>query len=76
MDPKLASTIYAASTWVIPVLMAITLPLGWCATQLYRRTRNLYVLGIVHAMFGLLLFLVVPDSISRHLRVGPGWFRP
>ena len=25
MDPKLASTIYAASTWVIPVLMAITL---------------------------------------------------
>ena len=25
MDPQLASTIYAASTWVIPVLMAITL---------------------------------------------------
>jgi hypothetical protein len=55
--------------------MAITLPLGWCATQLYRRTNNLYLLGIVHAILGLLFFLVVPDSISRHLRVGPGWFR-
>jgi len=57
-------------------LMAITLPLGWCATQLYRRTCNLYLLGMAHAMVGLLLFLVVPDSISHHLRVGPGWFRP
>jgi hypothetical protein len=56
--------------------MAVTLPLGWYATQLYRRTCNLYLLGMVHALVGLLLFLVVPDSISHHLRVGPGWFRP
>jgi hypothetical protein len=59
-----------------PFLMAITLPLGWCATLFYRRTRNLYVLGIAHAAIGLLLFLVVPDSLSHHLRVGPGWFLP
>ena len=51
-------------------------PLGWGSTLLYRRTRNLYFLGFAHATVGLLLFLVVPDSISRHLRVGPGWFRP
>jgi len=56
--------------------MAITLPLGWYATLLYRRTRNLYLLGIAHAAVGLLLFVMVPDSLSRHLRVGPGWFRP
>jgi membrane protease YdiL (CAAX protease family) len=55
-------------------LMAVTLPLGWCATLIYLRTRNLYVLGIAHAVIGLLLFLTVPDSISHHLRVGPGWF--
>jgi membrane protease YdiL (CAAX protease family) len=59
-----------------PFLIIITLPLGWCSTLLYRRTRNLYFLGIAHAAVGLLLLLVVPDSISRHLRVGPGWFRP
>jgi hypothetical protein len=58
-----------------PFLMAVTLPLGWCATQLYRRTHNLYLLGIAHAIIGLMLFLVIPDSLSNHLRVGPGWFR-
>jgi membrane protease YdiL (CAAX protease family) len=59
-----------------PFLLAITLPLGWYSTLVYRRTHNLYFLGIAHAAIGLLLLLVVPDSISHHLRVGPGWFRP
>ena len=57
-------------------MMAVTLPLGWYATIVYRRTRNLYVLGIGHALIGLTLFIVVPDWMSHHLRVGPGWFRP
>jgi membrane protease YdiL (CAAX protease family) len=72
----LAALLFCAAHAPNPFLMTITLPLGWCATLLYRRTRNLYFLGIAHATVGLLLFLVVPDSISRHLRVGPGWFRP
>ncbi len=55
-------------------LMAVTLPLGWIATLIYRRKRNLYVLGIAHGIIGMLLFLAVPDSVSRHLRIGPGWF--
>src|ERR1035437_2284198 len=55
-------------------LMAVTFPLALCATLVYRRTRNLYVLGIAHAIIGLMLFLVVPDSVSHHLRVGPGFF--
>ena len=72
----LAALLFCAAHAPNPFLMGITLPLGWCATRLYRRTCNLYLLGMVHAMVGLLLFLVVPDSISRHLRVGPRWFRP
>ncbi len=55
-------------------LMAVTLPLGYCAARLYRRHHNLYFLGIAHGIIGFLLFLVVPDSISHHLTVGPGWF--
>jgi membrane protease YdiL (CAAX protease family) len=55
-------------------LMAVTLPLGWIATLIYRRKRNLYVLGIAHGIIGMLLFVAVPDSLSRHLRIGPGWF--
>jgi membrane protease YdiL (CAAX protease family) len=72
----LAALLFCAAHAPNPFLMVITLPLGWCATQLYRHTRNLYLLGIVHALVGLLLFLLGPDSISHHLRVGPRWFRP
>ena len=72
----LAAVLFSLAHAPNPFLMAITLPLGWCATLLYRRSRNLYLLGIAHAAIGLLLFLVVPDSVSHHLRVGPGWFRP
>ena len=72
----MAAVLFSLAHAPNPFLMAITLPLGWCATLLYRRSRNLYLLGIAHAAIGLLLFLVVPDSVSHHLRVGPGWFRP
>lgn len=71
-----AALFFCAAHAPNPFLMAVTLPLGWCATLYYRRTHNLYLLGIAHAVIGLLLFLVVPDSVSHHLRVGPSWFRP
>ena len=54
-------------------LMLVAFPAGYCATHLYRRYRNLYILGLAHATVGFLLFLVVPDSVSHHLRVGPGY---
>jgi membrane protease YdiL (CAAX protease family) len=72
----LAALLFCAAHAPNPFLMAVTLPLGWCATLLYRRTHNLYLQGIAHAVIGLLLFLVIPDSVSHHLRVGPSWFRP
>jgi membrane protease YdiL (CAAX protease family) len=55
-------------------LMVVAFPAGYCSTLIYRRYRNLYFLGLAHATVGFLLFLVVPDSVSHHLRVGPGWF--
>ena len=54
-------------------LMLVAFPAGYCATRIYSRYRNLYVLGLLHATVGFLLFLVVPDSVSHHLRIGPGW---
>jgi membrane protease YdiL (CAAX protease family) len=55
-------------------LMVVAFPAGYCSARLYRRYRNLYILGLAHATGGFLLFLVVPDSVSHHLRIGPGWF--
>jgi membrane protease YdiL (CAAX protease family) len=55
-------------------LMVVAFPAGYCSTRIYWRYRNLYFLGLAHATVGFLLFLVVPDSVSHHLKVGPGWF--
>jgi len=52
-------------------LMAVTLAAGYAATRVYQRFGNLFLLGIAHATLGFVLFLVVPDSISHHLNVGP-----
>jgi hypothetical protein len=55
--------------------MAVALVLGYCSARFYHRYRNLYFLGVAHATVGFLLFLLVPDSISHHLNVGPAWFK-
>jgi len=55
-------------------LMLVTLVAGYAAARLYTRYRNLYFLGLAHGTLGVLLFLVVPDSISHHLVIGPGWY--
>jgi len=55
-------------------LMLVTPVLGYVGIQVYRRYSNLYFLGAAHATIGFLLFLVVPDSVSHHLNVGPGWW--
>jgi hypothetical protein len=55
-------------------LMGVTLLAGYCSAQAYLRHKNLYFLGFAHATVGFLLYLVVPDSISHHLVVGPRWF--
>ena len=55
-------------------LMLVGLVAGYCCACIYRTHKNLYFLGIAHGTVGALLFLVVPDSVSHHLIVGPGWF--
>jgi membrane protease YdiL (CAAX protease family) len=71
----LAAALFAGAHTPNWFLMAVTLLLGYCCTILYRRHKNLYFLGIAHGTVGFLLYLVVPDSITHHLNVGPGWFR-
>jgi membrane protease YdiL (CAAX protease family) len=56
-------------------LMSVTFVGGYYSTLFYRQHRCLYVLGLAHGLIGFLIFLVVPDSLTHHLRVGPGWFR-
>jgi len=73
--PWIAAALFSGAHLPNWFLMVVTFGAGyWCALN-YRKHKNLYVLAIAHATIGFLLFLVIPDSISHHLVVGPGWFR-
>jgi|SRR5271157_546630 len=74
--PLLAAAFFSGAHIPNWFLMAVTLLLGYGCALLYRRYKNLYFLGLAHGTVGFLLYLVVPDSITHHLNVGPGWFRP
>jgi hypothetical protein len=53
-----------------PVLMAGTLVASIFFVTVFRRYRNIYPLGVAHAMLGLSLAITVPDVWIRHMRVG------
>ena len=72
--PALAAALFSSAHLPNWFLMAVTLLAGYGCTLLYRRYHNLYSLGLAHGTLGFLLYLVIPDSISHHLVVGPGWF--
>ena len=71
----LAAALFSSAHLPNWFLMVVTLLAGYGCAILYRRYRNLYSLGLAHGTVGFLLYLVIPDSISHHLTVGPGWFR-
>jgi hypothetical protein len=72
--PLAAAAVFSGAHTPNWFLMAVTLVAGYCAARAYRRYRNLYFLGLAHGTIGILLFLFVPDSLTHHLTVGPGWF--
>ena len=53
-----------------PVLTAGTFAAALFFVSLFRRYRNIYPLGIAHALLGLALATTVPDAWMRHMRVG------
>ena len=57
-----------------PVLLAGTFLLSSVFVALFRRYRNIYPLGIAHAILGLTLAIAFPDSLLRHMRVGIGYY--
>lgn len=73
--PIISAALFSGAHTPNLFLMAVTLLAGYLSALAYRRQRNLYFLGLAHATVGFLLFLVVPDSISHHLSVGPGCYR-
>lgn len=57
-----------------PVLVAVCLVAGWLACEIFRRNRNIYAIGVAHAILGLTIAITVPDHLQRHMRVGIGYY--
>lgn len=56
-----------------PILTPITFVWGLAACVLFLRYRNLYPLAFSHAVFGIVLAMTVPGSLTHNMRVGWGY---
>ncbi len=56
-----------------PVLAPATLLWGFAACLIFLRYRNLYPLGMAHAIFGITIAISIPGPILHNMRVGLGY---
>jgi|ERR1700733_9938379 len=61
-----------------PLLTVLSFVGGLIFCELFRRYRNLYPLGVIHAALGLTIAAGLPDHLLHHMRVGLGYllYRP
>jgi membrane protease YdiL (CAAX protease family) len=71
----MAATLFAAAHLPSPVLTVATFVGALFFCEMFRRYRNIYSLGVAHAMLGLTIAFVLPDSLLHHMRVGLGYLR-
>jgi membrane protease YdiL (CAAX protease family) len=71
----IASALFAAVHLPSPVLTAGTLIGALFFCEMFRRYRSIYPLAIVHAMMGVTIAFITPDSLLHHMRVGLGYLR-
>jgi membrane protease YdiL (CAAX protease family) len=69
----LAALLFSVAHIPNPILVALTFLWGTIACALFLRYRNLYTLGIAHAILGVCVAITVPNHIQRHMRVGLGY---
>lgn len=71
----IASALFAAAHLPSPILTVATLIGALFFCEMFRRYRNIYPLAIVHAMMGVTIAFITPDSLLHHMRVGIGYLR-
>lgn len=68
-----AASLYAVAHIPNPVLTALSFFGGLLFGELFRRWRNLFPLGVIHAALGLTIAASFPDRWLHHMRVGIGY---
>jgi hypothetical protein len=71
----MAGAMFAGAHTPNMLLMGVTFVGGTVAAFAYQRHRNLFFLAFAHALIGTMIWFAVPDTVSHHLRVGPGMRR-
>ncbi len=68
-----AAGIFSVAHLPNPILTVVTFLWGWVACRIFLRYRNLYPLGLAHALVGIMLSVSVPGPMIRNMRVGLGY---
>jgi membrane protease YdiL (CAAX protease family) len=68
-----AALLFSAAHLPNLLLTAVTLPMALLFCQLFRRYRNIWPLGLVHAALGLTMAVSFSDTTLHHMRVGIGY---
>jgi hypothetical protein len=73
-----AAALFALAHVPNPILAPLTFIWGLAACLLFLGYRNLYTLGIAHAILGICVAIAVPGSVDHNMRVGLGYltYRP
>ncbi len=70
-----ATGLFALGHLPSPILTAMTLVWGAVACWIFLRYRNVWTLGMAHAVLGVGLAIVVPGRVDHNMRVGLGYLR-
>jgi len=69
----LAALLFATVHLPSPLLTVLSFFGGLLFCDLFRRYRNIYPVGAIHAALGLTIAARLPDSLLHHMRVGIGY---
>jgi membrane protease YdiL (CAAX protease family) len=70
-----AAGLFALAHLPNPVLTVLTLVWGVAACLIFLRYRNLFTLGMAHAILGICVAVTLPASVQHNMRVGLGYLR-
>jgi len=68
-----AAGMFALAHLPNPILTGVTVVWGTAACFLFLRYRNVYTLGLAHAVFGICIAISFPGPVIRNMRVGLGY---
>lgn len=71
----LAAVLFAVAHLPNIPLVVATVIWGAASCWLFRRYRNLWVLGLAQGLLGLCFAMCVPDALHHHMHVGLGYYR-